>query len=133
MPRTIADYITPQKLKDDSEESRTLNPEGRRDTSFELPLPADADVSQHTVLAFTLHATDPDDLRVVVNVGSEGHMTNVWDFRINSNVLHTVHQIVPTDKLKAGVDNFCDVHVHEGGGQVTFGNVVLWFQRFDEK
>ncbi len=133
MAELFADFVTPYHL--DDRDVAPLNMEGHRDTSYELKLPSDADASQghRAILAFTLHATDPDDLHLQVSVGWRGHMHTVWDYTINSNVLHTVHQLIPAEILKAGTDNFANVHLASGDGHVRVENVVLWYHRTGQK
>lgn len=141
MSRTVADYITPQNV--DDADVPAFNPDGHSTTSYDLPLPPDASTESHrSILAFTLHATDPDDLHIVMHIGwgerqhsgnFKEHFTPIWNYTINSNVLHTVHQVVPTGALKAGVTNNLKIAVKDGGGSVKIENIVLWFKRLDEK
>ena len=128
MAQTLADYITPQ-----GDFSTTpLNPDGRRDSNANFrKLPSDLHEGAHGVLAFTLHATDPDDLRIQITVSSGSQEQMIWDMTINSNVLHTLHRLIPVGILKAGAQTDATFHLKSGdGGFAVIDNVVLWYQRF---
>jgi len=118
----------------DDKDITPFNMDGHRDTAYELPLPDDAATeNHHGILAFTLHATDPDDLHIEIRVDALDHTSApIWNYTINSNVLHTVHQEIPLGHLRAGVTNFARVHLASGGGYVRVDNMVLWFKRFDK-
>ena len=96
---------------------------GDIDKSFNFNLPSNYHRGSRGVLAFMLDTVNPSNLKFKVEING----SRVFNARYNSDVFHTVHEVVPGSLMQAGGNNI-EFTVTGGGGELQMGDAVLWFQ-----
>jgi hypothetical protein len=96
---------------------------GDIDKSFSFSLPNSADLNSRGILMFMLDTVNPDNLKFHIDINGK----RVFDGRYNSDVFHSVHEVVQTGVLKAG-SNTCTIVLDSGAGKLQVGDVCVMYQ-----
>ena len=81
------------------------------------------------VLSFTLDTVNPNSLQFRIETINAAHGTVLqFTATFNSDVLHTVHEVINLDTLEPG-PNSIRFTVVSGTGLLGIDDVVLWFKR----
>ena len=113
----IADYV----IVSDGKVSMRIG--GDIDKEFTFNMPANLHRGSRSILACMLDTVDPDDLKFKIQING----SQVFNARYNSDVFHTVHEVIPADLLNVN-NNQLKITVTGGGGELQVGDITILSQ-----
>ena len=93
------------------------------DKSFTFSLPNSTDLNSRGILMFMLDTVNPSNLKFHIDINGKQVFNGVY----NSDVYHSVHEVINTGILKKG-SNTCTFVVDGGGGKLQVGDITCWYQ-----
>ena len=117
----VADFVT----LDESIIRLTPGGDIDQDVPFELSNPPPATRFDGAVLSFMQDASTPNDLTFTMAVNGT---TVLPDTRVDSTVLHAVHERIPVSSLRNG-PNMLQIRVTGGTGTLRISDPVVFYHR----
>lgn len=109
----------------------TFSPGPNQDFSVTLPTNFVQGGGHQPVLSFRLDTGLPDGLRFRIRSANAlyPNFVTVFTATFNSDVAHTVHEVIDLSNLQGGVSNTIRFERLGGIGTLTISDVVLWYKR----